>query len=273
MAAGVDGDERGYALTLEPREIERYRMMAEQARAVEADHWHRAGIRPGAKVADVGCGPGALLPVLAAAVGSEGQVIGVDSDPAAVAAAREYTSGIEGISVLEGTAERTGLEPGSLDVVTMRHVLAHNGGREQAIVSHLASLLRPGGCVHLVDAYAPGLTVVPEVPVLKEINERYRAFQAARGNPLRTGVQLGEWLSGAGLEVLDFRGQYQVIQAQPGLRPPALAAGDAMVAAGIATKEDLDRWERELDVLDTVPERPSLFLPLFSAIGQRRPAS
>jgi hypothetical protein len=45
-----------------------------------------------------------------------------------------------------------------------------------------------------------------------------------------------------------------------------------MVAAGAVTREDLERWERELDVLDADPERPTLFLPLFSAIG-RRPAS
>jgi hypothetical protein len=61
---------RPYALALSEAELTRYRMMAEQARSAEADPWRRAGIVPGARVADVGCGPGALLPALAAAVGS-----------------------------------------------------------------------------------------------------------------------------------------------------------------------------------------------------------
>ena len=46
--------EGGYALELDPGEVERYRLMAEQARAAEADLWELAGIRLGASVADVG---------------------------------------------------------------------------------------------------------------------------------------------------------------------------------------------------------------------------
>lgn len=255
----------GYALVLDPGEVARYRMMAEQARGAEAELWRRAGIGPGARVADVGCGPGALLPVLAAEVGPDGQVTGVDGDPAAVAAARAYTSGLDTVSVREGSATATGLEPGAYDVVTVRHVLAHNGGAEQEIVSHLAGLLRPGGCLYLVDVFAPGIASVPEVPLVAEIDERYKAFHAARGNDLRTGVHLAEWLRGAGLEPVEFRGVYQVIEAPPGMRPPAWAARHAMVDAGIVTPADLDRWERGLDGLEV---RPTLFVPMFSAIGR-----
>ena len=77
-----------YALRLSDDELGRYRMMAARARAEEGDLWALAGIVPGARVADVGCGPGAMLVTLAEVVGSTGQVVGVDADPAAVAAAR-----------------------------------------------------------------------------------------------------------------------------------------------------------------------------------------
>jgi hypothetical protein len=66
---GQAPEERRYALELDEREVERYRLMADQARADEADLWELAGIGPGARVADVGCGPGAMLPALSAAVG------------------------------------------------------------------------------------------------------------------------------------------------------------------------------------------------------------
>jgi SAM-dependent methyltransferase len=257
-----------YALRLDPREVARYRMMAEGARTSEAELWRLAGIAPGARVADIGCGPGALLPVLAAEVGPDGHVTGMDGDPAAVDAARAYAAGVPNVAVAAGRAERTGLPAGGFDVVMLRHVLAHNGGHEPEIVAHLASLLRPGGTLYLADTFAPGIAAVPDLPVLTEINERYRAFHAARGNDLRPGPQLAGWLRGAGLEVLDFRGRYQIIPAPPGLRPPAWAARDAMLAAGIVTTADLDRWDRAITDLDAAPARPTLFMPLFTAIGR-----
>ena len=87
-----------YALRLSDDELGRYRMMAARARAEEGDLWTQAGIVPGARVADVGCGPGAMLVTLAEVVGPTGHVIGVDADPAAVAppAPRSPRPGLSG---------------------------------------------------------------------------------------------------------------------------------------------------------------------------------
>jgi SAM-dependent methyltransferase len=259
---------RGYTLALDPAEVARYRLMAERARSAEAELWRLAGVGPGARVADVGCGPGALLPLLAAEVGPDGEVVGVDGDPAAVAAATAYAAGAGRVSVRAAPAEATGLPAGAFDTVMVRHVLAHNGGREQAIVDHLATLLRPGGCLYLVDAYGRGMATEPDLPVLAEIGERYHAFHAARGNDLRAGLHLGDWLHAGGLELADFRGTYQIVTFPPGLRPPAWAARDAMLAAGVVTAADLERWDRELTELDASPDRPTGFMPIFTAIGR-----
>ena len=47
--AGPEGDpgDRPYALELDPGEVDRYRLMAAQARAAEADLWELAGMGPG----------------------------------------------------------------------------------------------------------------------------------------------------------------------------------------------------------------------------------
>jgi hypothetical protein len=66
------------------------------------------------------------------------------------------------VAVRQGRAEATGLAAGSLAVVLLRHVLAHNGGAEDTIVGHLASLVRPGGCLYLVDADLSAIRVVPQ---------------------------------------------------------------------------------------------------------------
>ncbi len=49
-----------YTLAVSDIEVQRYRLMAEQARRQEAEAWELAGIVPGAVVADVGCGPAAV---------------------------------------------------------------------------------------------------------------------------------------------------------------------------------------------------------------------
>jgi SAM-dependent methyltransferase len=247
--------------------------MAEQAREAEADLWQRAGIAPGAQVADVGCGPGALLPALSDAVGPDGKVAAIDADPAAVAAAGALVAaaGLANVTVREGRADRTGLAPASCDVVMLRHVLAHNGGAEDAIVAHLAGLLRPGGCLYLVDVDGTAIRTLPEDADLDDLHQRYIALHAARGNDLRAGLRLGERLERAGLELVDFRGSYLIRPMPPGIRPPPWAAREAMVAAGLATDQDVARWAGAFERLDAEPTRPTVFAPMFAAVG-RRPA-
>jgi precorrin-6B methylase 2 len=260
-----------YTLALSPEEVGRYRMMAEVARGQEAAQWEAAGIRPGAKVADVGCGPGAVTVAMAEVVGSTGSVVGVDGDAGAVAAAVEViaAAGADNASVRQGRADETGLEPGAFDVVVMRHVLAHNGGHEQRIVDHLASLCRPGGSVYLIDVEMTAMRITSLEPDLQDLFDRYVPFHVARGNDPQIGLRLGELLRGAGLEVTDFRGSYNIISPPPGIRPPMWAARDAMVASGHATAEDLARWEAAFERLDAATERPTLFAAMFSATGRR----
>lgn len=270
-----EGPEREgrYALRLDPGEVERYRMMAEQARAAEADLWELAGIGPGRRVADVGCGPGALLPALSGAVGPDGRVRAVDADPGAVAAARALAdaAGLGNVEVAEGRADHTGLEPGSLDVVMLRHVLAHNGGAEDAIVAHLATLVRPGGCVYLVDVDGTAARTLPDLADLADLDERYAAFRAARGDDNRAGLRLADRLARAGLELVEFRGRYLIGSPPPGVRPPGWAAREAMLAAGVVTQADVQRWERAFQEVEAAPVRPTVFAPIFTAVG-RRPA-
>jgi SAM-dependent methyltransferase len=260
----------GYALELDPAEIERYRMMAQLARESEADLWQAAGLAPGATVADVGCGPGALLPALVDSVGEQGRVHAVDGNAAAVGQAQALVAanGWDNVTVGVATADATGLEPGAYDVVMMRHVLAHNGPREQAIVDHLATLAKPGACVYLVDVYESGFGLRPDDPEVRELNDAYLRFHLARGNDIRTGLRLDVLLEAAGLEVVTYRGWYNIAKPQGAVRPPSWAARDSMVEAGVASREDIQRWGAALDRLAT--QSPTIFAPLFGAVGRRR---
>jgi hypothetical protein len=47
------------------------------------------------------------------------------------------------------------------------------------------------------------------------------------------------------------------------------AARDAMVAAGMASEEDVARWSEAFARSDAATDRPTLFAPMFAAIGRR----
>ncbi len=262
-----------YALKLSDAEVARYRAMAAQARDSEADLWRTAGIVPGARLVDVGCGPGAVLAEMAGIVGTAGSVVGVDGNADTVATARALldAAGFPAAEVHVGTADDTGLSVGTFDVAVMRHVLAHNGPREQAIVDHLATLVRPGGHVYLVDvdAAGTGLSVTPPDPDLDDLDARYRAFHRSRGNDLRTGTRLGALLESTGLDVLADERRDLAFEPPPGVRPPAYAAIGAMVEAGLADDADLARWQAACERLDAATVRPIVRVMQHTAIARR----
>jgi SAM-dependent methyltransferase len=264
-----------YALRLSDDELGRYRMMAARARAEEGDLWDLARIVPGAWVADVGCGPGAMLVALAEVVGPTGRVTGIDADPAAVGAARvalaaaRFRGGVAPGTVRPGRADATGIVPGSVDTVVLRHVLAHNGGGEQRIVDHLATLVRPGGHVYLLDVDLTSRTIGGSET--GEMYDRYLGWHERCGNDPRVGRRLADLGRAAGLAVVEHRG-WTVSGALPrGMRGPAWAARDELVRAGLATAADVRRWDAAFALLDAAPERPAYTVDVFAAVC-RRPA-
>ena len=106
-----------YALAVSEEEVQRYRFMAERARVDEAPLWRRAGIRPGAVVADVGCGPAAVSVVVADLVGPAGHVIAVEREASARAEALQLipAAGADNVELSEGTASDTGIPAASVD--------------------------------------------------------------------------------------------------------------------------------------------------------------
>jgi ubiquinone/menaquinone biosynthesis C-methylase UbiE len=259
----------GYALQLSDAELARYRIMALAAREAETELWQLAGIVPGAAVADVGCGPGAMFPAVVESVGADGRVVGIDGVPTTVTQAQALVTanGWPNVTVQVGLADATGLPDGSFDAVMMRHVLAHNGPREQAIVNHLATLPKPGGHLYLVDIFGPAFYTKPEDPDVTELNEAYREFHAQQGNDLNVGTRLDDLVTAAGLELVAYRGWYNIIKPQGELRPPSWAARHAMVAAGVIAPDDLDRFEAALDRV--LAQGATIFAPLFGAVARR----
>jgi ubiquinone/menaquinone biosynthesis C-methylase UbiE len=260
-----------YTLVISEGEVARYRLMAELAKAEETDAWAKAGITTDAVIADVGCGPAAMSVVMAETVGPTGRVIGVERDPESLTHARQVvgSANVSNVELREGEATATGIEPGSVDVVVMRHVLAHNGGREQDIVDHLASLLKPGGHVYLVDVDIEGMRALDIDPDLEDVFDKYAEFHRRRGNDPRVGLRLGQLAAKSGLIDVDFHGAYTIFPIPPGMRPPPWIARELMLAEGVVSQLDIDRWAAAFERQDATTERPTLFATRFWAIGTR----
>ncbi|MBZ3905945.1 class I SAM-dependent methyltransferase [Streptomyces griseiscabiei] len=260
-----------YSLALDESEIARYRLMADIAERRERELWTAAGVVAGARIADVGCGPGAIAVRLAGIAAPDGGVWAVDrdGDALAVASALAGHSGVP-VHTSAGSAEATGLAEGTFDVVMLRHVLAHNGGREQAIVDHLAELAGPdGGTVYLVDVDATGFRLRGAPAAYDEMDECYRELHRRRGNDLSVGVRLDELLTAAGLDVVVHQGHIDVMTPPPGMRGPAWAARDALLAEGIVTADDIARWDAAFAEVEKDLSGLRFFAHTYVAVGRR----
>lgn len=130
-------------------------------RAIPALH-----LREGSRVLDIGCGTGLNFPLLLAAVGPSGQVVGVDRSHEMLEVARRKTIHLPAgnVALVEADAERLdrvdrvdgGLHGSDapFDAVIFTYSLSLMTNREAAWRRAIA-LVRPGGRVAIVDMEPP----------------------------------------------------------------------------------------------------------------------
>jgi ubiquinone/menaquinone biosynthesis C-methylase UbiE len=124
--------------------------------AIRSRAWQLLGLLPGARVLDIGCGPGTATLGLAARVGMFGAVVGIDSDPEMVkhADATARAAGIAGWTRhQEGNATALAFPPASFDACYCERVLQHLTPDQGAqAVAEAARVTRPGGTICFVDS-------------------------------------------------------------------------------------------------------------------------
>ena len=256
-----------------------HRVMAQVARREEGDWWRSAGIVDGAKVAELGCGPGLVLAELASAVGPAGRVVGVDRQARALSTASRVIDdlGLGQASVREAELWASGLEPGQFDVVTIRYVLVRHRPADQArIIEHARELLRPGGAIYLVDVDLGGARADPALPDLVDLMDRHAELLATVGQDPTIGPRLGSMVRSAGFERIERWATMQMppAMAVAAIRPPAWAARRAMIERGIATPDDVARWDHALTEFAVLAARgdAAVFTPLYGVVA-RTPAA
>lgn len=132
------------------------------------DVLRKAGIEPGMRVLDVGCGSGDVSFLLAKMVGTGGMVIGVDKSVEAVELARQRATAAMLTQVEFGVADITGdfqlAEP--VDAIVGRFILMHVAN-PAGVLSRLVTNLKPGGLIVFQEMDGLSGRAVPESPLYK----------------------------------------------------------------------------------------------------------
>lgn len=109
-----------------------------------------AGLQPGMRVADIGCGSGITTSFLAKMVGPTGCVTGVDFSGARISHARESYS-CENINFVCKDITESMADLGTFDFIWVRFFLEYHRAGAQDIVSRLSRMLKPSGILCLID--------------------------------------------------------------------------------------------------------------------------
>ena len=105
-----------------------------------------AGLKPGQKVLEVGCGPGFFTIPAAKIVGEEGFVYAVDVHPLAIERVKEKIEreGIKNVTPIHANVSDTGLPDQSIDLAFIFGLRYIAGGLEN-VISEIHRILKSGG--------------------------------------------------------------------------------------------------------------------------------
>jgi SAM-dependent methyltransferase len=109
-------------------------------------------LRPGERVIDIGCGPGYLANEMAAAVGQDGFVLGVDPSPSmlAIAGRRDKVRGAARVKLEQGSANDLPSPDDSFDAAVSTQVYEYVEDMEGAL-AEVRRTLKPRGRLAILD--------------------------------------------------------------------------------------------------------------------------
>lgn len=169
-----------YALGHSDEEVERLDTQARIVDPITRRLWVQAGVQPGMRVLDVGCGAGHTTLVLADLVGEDGAVVGIDNAAKAITTARTRSHGLPQVTYVHGDPTAQAFDV-PFDAVVGRYVLMFQPD-PAAFLAAVARHARPGGIVSFHELDASGVTSRPPVPTFDrvaswntEVTRRYGA--------------------------------------------------------------------------------------------------
>lgn len=203
-ASDTDGRtaDPAYALPRSEQEYDRLSRQAAFLRGTTERLFHAAGLAPGSRVLDVGCGVGDVTLLAAEIAGPGGQVVGVDIDGAAVqiARGRAQALGLHQVTFIEGDLLTVDLAEG-FDAAVGRLVLMYRADPAETL-RRIAAHVRPGGLVAFQELDldpATSARSLPDETLWSETGRVVIETFARAGMQVRMGRQLFGAFLAAGL--------------------------------------------------------------------------
>lgn len=129
-------------------ELDRLENKTDRQAVIDQAVW--AGLQPGMRVLDVGCGPGVTTASLADCTGPQGWVVGIDRSAERIAHARSKY-GRDNITYVQRNFFDDLSDLGGFDFVWIRFVLEYFLKEAYQLVSHVSASINPGGIFCLAD--------------------------------------------------------------------------------------------------------------------------
>ena len=269
------GHEQEYVLGTNDAELHRLGFQHQVWSGPTAASWEHAGFRPGARLLDVGCGPGYATFDLASLVGPTGHVLGVDVSQRFVShlQAEARRRGVAHVEARVGDLEQLDLPPASVDGAFARWVLCFV--RDPAtIIDRVARTLRPGGAFVVLDyCHYEAFAVAPRgAGIVRGVQEVSRSFRAAGGNP-DVGQDVPALMRRAGLVV-------ETIAPIVRLARPGSALWEwpwtffqnflpTLVQSGALTEDERLAFVREWEARSVDPDAFLLTPPMLEVVGRK----
>jgi precorrin-6B methylase 2 len=234
--------ESSYAIEGGQQGKHRLDLLAEVMRPTTLRLLEDAGLRPGQRCLDVGCGGGHVTCDLARIVGPGGTVVGIDFDADVVELARAGVAegGLDNVEFVVGDA-RT-IESGPFDLLYARFLLSHMSEPHE-VLAHLSGLVCDGGRVVVEDIDFTGSYCHPVDPAYDRYMELYIEVVRRKGGDAALGRRLPRLMVEAGLKEVGWN-VFQPVHAAGPYKQMAFVTMErirpAVLDHGLATAQEID---------------------------------
>lgn len=264
-----------YVLGADESELRRLELQQEVWGHVTERFLDRLRLPAGARVLDLGCGPGFVLETLHGRLGAHGRITALDPSPLWMAHVTRLIArrGWRNVHLVQKRVEEAPLGEDAYDLVFARWVLSFLPD-PRALVARLARSLRPGGLLAIQDYNHEGISLFPRSAGFDAVVRATRALYASGGGDVFVAARLPGDMRAAGLELVDY--EAHVLCGGPS--SPAFRWADAffphhsgpMAEKGLLTADERARFLEEWAARRADPASV-FFSPIVVDCAARRP--